>query len=108
MAVDTSIMNQSRVEGHFGVEDKIIYQGALVNKSRTVNKKLRTAPASFKLAAPSFLHTNILSVPRDVEALSDRLGYQESVPIQNGGENSVILITKCDEIMGRLVIEKER
>ena len=108
MAVGTSIMNQSRVEKHFGVKNKILYQEALVNKGRTVKKKLRTAPASFQLAAASFLHTNIISVPRGVGALNDRLGYQGNVPIENEGENSVILITKCDDIMGRLVMETER
>ena len=108
MAVGTNIRNQSRVERHFGVEDKILYQGALVNKSRTVNEKLRTAPASFQLTAARFLHANITSVPRGVRALKNRLGYEGSVPIQNGEENSVILITKFGDIIGGFVIKKQK
>jgi len=44
-------MNQSRIERHFGVEDKVLYQRALINKGTTVNRKLRAAQASFQLAA---------------------------------------------------------
>ena len=54
MAIGTSIMNQCRVERHLGVEDKILYQRPLINQSATVNRKLRTALASFQLAAASF------------------------------------------------------
>ena len=54
VALGASIMNQIRVEGHFGVEDKVPYQGALVHKGTTVNRKLTTAPGSFQLVAVIF------------------------------------------------------
>ena len=53
VAIGTSIMNQ--VGRHFGVEDKVLYQRALINKGTAVNRKLRAAQASFQLAAAKSL-----------------------------------------------------
>lgn len=108
VAIGTSIMNQSRVERHFGVEDKVLYLRALIKKGTTVNRRLRAAQASFQLAVTSFLNAIIISVPRGRGALNNRLGYQRSVLFQNGIENSVLLITKCSDITGRLIIKVER
>lgn len=85
---------------HFGIEDKVLYQTALINKGTAVNRKLRAAQASFQLAAASFLNAIIISVPRGVGALNNRLGYQRSVFFQNGIENGVLVITKCSDITG--------
>ena len=73
-----------------------------------VSRKLRTAQASFQLAAASFFNANIISVPRGVGALNNRLGYQRIMLFQDGRENSVELITKCSDVIGRLIIKAER